>query len=84
MSIEDKRRLNEKKFTNWEELSDGGRRYWLEVQGRHGWRARYIKEVDSSEETIRFYQEIYNSEGNLIEIHEKFPLDKGHKKIKEG
>ncbi|GAB4418232.1 MAG: hypothetical protein OHK0032_14260 [Thermodesulfovibrionales bacterium] len=84
MSIEDKRRLNEKKFTNWDELSNGGRRYWFEVQGRHGWKARYVKEVDGFEETIKFYQEIYDSEDNLIELHEKFPLDKGHKRIKEG
>lgn len=84
MSIEDKRRLNEKKFVNWEELSGGGRRYWLEIQGRHGWKARYVKEVDASEETIKFYQEIYDRENCLVEIHEKFPVDKGHKRIKEG
>lgn len=29
-----------------------------------------------------FYQEIYNSNGNLVEVHEKFPADKGHGKIK--
>lgn len=84
MGIEYKRRLNEKKFPNWEELSDGGRRYWFEVEGRHGWKARYVKEVDASEETIKFYQEIYDNEGNLVEIHEKFPIDKGHKRIKGG
>ncbi|MDI6891142.1 MAG: hypothetical protein QMC83_09460 [Thermodesulfovibrionales bacterium] len=82
-SIDDKRRLNEKKFPNWEGLSNGGRRYWLEVSGRHGWKARYIKEVDDREETVKFYQEIYNGKGNLIEIHEKFPMDKGHKRLKE-
>ena len=84
MSIEDKRQLNEKKFTSWEELPDGGRRYWLEVKGRHGWKASYVKEVDASEETVKFYQEIFDSKGDLIEIHERFPLDKGHKRIKEG
>lgn len=45
----DKRRLNKRKFPNHIELSDGGRRYWLEVEGRHGWVARYVKEVDSTE-----------------------------------
>jgi hypothetical protein len=81
---EEKRRLNEKKFPDWEELPGIGRRYWLNVQGRHGWKARYIKEVDRHEETIRFYQEIYDSDGNLIDIHDKFPVDKGHKKLKGG
>lgn len=75
------RRKNERKFGNWEELSNGGRRYWYDVHGRHGWKARYVKEVNSQEETIRFYQEIYNEAGRLVEIHEKFPKDKGHRKI---
>jgi len=83
MSIEDKRRLNEKKFQNWKALSDGGRRYWIEISGKYDYKARYVKEVDSGEETVKFYQEIYDSKGNLIEIHEKFPVDKGHRKIKE-
>jgi len=80
---EDKRRLNEKKFPNWKELPGIGRRYWFDVQGRHGWKARYIKEVDEQEETKRFYQEIYDSNGKLVELHEKYPVDKGHKRIKE-
>jgi hypothetical protein len=81
MNIEGKRRLNERKFANWEELSDGGRKYWLEIKGRHGWKGRYVKEVNASEETVKFYQEVYNDKGDLIEIHEKFPVDKGHKKV---
>ena len=47
------------------------------------WKARYVKEVDALEETVKFYQEIYDGEGNLIETHEKFPADKGHRKVKE-
>jgi hypothetical protein len=74
------RRQNEKKFGSWEELPDGGRRYRLEVTGRLGWRACYLKEVNADETTIRFWQEIYDDAGTLVEIHEKFPLDKGHKK----
>jgi len=35
----------------------------------------------SVEETITFYQEIFDGNGNLIEIHEKFPADKGHRKL---
>jgi hypothetical protein len=39
--------------------------------------------VDALEETVKFYQEIYDGEGNLIETHEKFPVDRGHREIKE-
>jgi hypothetical protein len=76
------RKLNESKFSNWVDLSNKGRRYWYEVRGRYGFKARYVKEVDDNEETIRFYQEIYDESNNLIEIHEKFPVDHGHKRIK--
>lgn len=77
-----KRDQNEKKFINWDELENGGRRYILEITGRLGWKARYVKEVDLVEETARFYQEIYNDKGELVEIHEKFPIDKGHLRTK--
>jgi len=83
MNLEGKGQFNEKKFPNWEELPDGGRKYWLEVKGKHGWKARYIKEVNALEETVKFRQEIYDGEGNLVEMHEKFPADKGHRKVKE-
>ena len=78
MSDESKRRQNERKFGIWDELPDGSRRYFFEVQGRYGWSARYVKEVDNSERTIRFYQEIYDEKGQLVEIHEKYPVNKGH------
>lgn len=81
--IQARRRQNEKKFGNWEELPDGGRRYWYEVSGRTGWKARYIKEVDNNENTLRFYQEIYDGEGKLMEVHEKYPIDSGHQKVSE-
>ncbi|MDZ7289584.1 MAG: hypothetical protein ONB44_08980 [candidate division KSB1 bacterium] len=81
MTDEHKRRENEKKFGAWEELPDGGRRYFYEVKGHHGWKARYVKEVDSSEQIIRFYQEIYDHSDRLVEIHEKYPADRGHIKI---
>lgn len=41
-------------------------------------RARYLKEVDASETTVRFWQEIYDDQGKLVETHEKYPVDKGH------
>jgi len=72
---------NEQKFGQWEELPGGGRRYWLAVTGRQGWQARYFKEVSPDERTQRFWQEIYNDQGKLVEIHEKFPVDKGHQKV---
>jgi hypothetical protein len=81
MTFEGKRQLNEKKFSSWHDLPDGGRRYFLEVKGKHGWNARYIKEVDHFEKTIKFYQEIFDQNGILIEIHEKFPEDRGHIKL---
>lgn len=70
----------EKKFDHWEALPDSGRRYWLEVLGRQGWRARYFKEVDANETTRRFWQEIYDEQGKLSEIYEKYPVHKGHLK----
>jgi hypothetical protein len=45
------------------------------------WRARYLKEVDAAEATLRFWQEVYDDQGKLVEIHEKFPMDKGHQKV---
>ena len=83
MGHEAKRQLNEKKFPNWKALPDNCRKYWIDITGRHGWMARYIKEVNEMDETVRFYQEIYDDKGSLVEIHEKFPVDKGHIKAKE-
>ena len=81
---ERKRRQNERQFGSWEILPNGGRRYWYEVEGRLGWKARYVKEVDADEATTRFLQEIYSDRGELVEIHQKYPRDTGHTKVKEG
>jgi hypothetical protein len=75
------REQNEKKFQQWEDLAGGERRYWLDVSSRSGWRVRYLKEVDSNEVTVRFYQEIYNEIGELVEVHHKYPVDLGHRKV---
>ncbi len=80
---EAKRRSNEKKFPDWEDLPNGGRRYFYTVQGRSGWTARYVKEVDAKENTLRFYQEIYNEQGELVEIHHKYPVDTGHQPVEQ-
>lgn len=75
-----KRSANERKFEHWIELPNGGRRYWYDVRGHLDWIARYVKEVDTNEETLRFYQEIYNNQSKLMEVHLKYPQDTGHQK----
>jgi hypothetical protein len=75
------RAQNERKFKYWKELPDGGRRYIREFVGRAGGRACYVKEVDASERTVRFAQEIYDASGRLVAVHEKFPVDSGHKQL---
>ena len=75
------RAQNERKFKHWEELPNGGRLYFRDFVGRAGGRARYIKEVDANEKTRRFAQEIYDSADRLIAMHEKFPVDLGHKQL---
>jgi len=81
---EDKRRANERKFSSWDILPNGGRRYVYEVLSRRsGWKARYVKEVDAQETTVLFLQEIYNADGHLVEIHRKFPEDTGHQRIED-
>jgi hypothetical protein len=74
------REQNERTFGSWKELP-GGRRYTREYAGRAGGRARYIKEVDAAETTIRFAQEIYDRDGHLVSVHEKFPVDLGHERM---
>ena len=75
------RAQNERTFTQWEELPGGGRRYFREFVGRASGRARYVKEVDATEKTVRFAQEIYDQSGRLVAVHEKFPVDLGHKQL---
>jgi len=75
------REQNERKFQQWEDLPRGERRYWLDVASRSGWKVRYVKEVDANEVTIRFYQEVYNEMGKLVEVHHKYPVDLGHRKV---
>jgi len=76
-----KRQENEKKFPNFKELPDGSRIYWFEIEGRMGWKAKYLKTVDHQETTLSFWQEIYDETGLLVEVHAKYPIDKGHIKI---
>jgi hypothetical protein len=62
-------------------LEDGSRKYWFEITGKYGWKAKYVKITNSNEITISFTQEIYNDKNELVEKHEKYPVDKGHIKI---
>lgn len=71
---------NERRFESWTVRTGGGRIYQRQVVGRNGWRAIYFKEVNEDEKTVRFWQEIFDSCGNLQEVHEKFPVDTGHRK----
>ncbi len=75
------RKKNERDFETWVQQEDGGRIYSFEVAGKLGWKAKYLKEVNSEESTVRFWQEIYDQNNILKEIHEKYPVDKGHKKL---
>jgi len=75
------RTQNEKRDGSWVILPNGGRRYRLVIRGLSGWQAIYLKEVDSAENTVRFWQEICDDKGKLLEVHEKFPVDKGHRKV---
>lgn len=40
-----------------------------------------MKEVDLNEVTVLFYQEVYNEIGELVEVHHKYPVDLGHRKV---
>ena len=48
-----KREVNERKFSNWEE-SENGRLYWFEIEGKYGWKAKYLKLVDENDITLKF------------------------------
>lgn len=70
-----------KEYDAWIEKENGGRIYYFEIAGKSGWKAKYLKEVNNEEITIKFWQEIYDESNVLKEIHEKYPIDKGHKKL---
>ncbi len=78
---EKQRQKNEIEYERWIEKEDGGRVYSFEISGKLGWKAKYLKEVNNEEMTIRFWQEIYDDKNVLRETHEKYPFDKGHQKL---
>ncbi len=75
------RAKNEREFDTWIQTEDGGRIYSFVVAGKLGWKAKYLKEVNGEEITIKFWQKIYDQNNILKEIHEKYPVDKGHQKL---
>lgn len=77
------RKQNESKFKNWQELPDNGRRYWYDTHRENGYTIRYVKVVDGTERTISLVQELYDAQGRLVQIHEKFPIDQGHRNVGE-
>lgn len=41
-----------------------------------------MKEVDAEESTVKFYQEVSDSDGKLREVHHKYPVDLGLQQVK--
>jgi len=78
------RQRNERRFSQWDELPDGGRRYYRMKKGKTAGYARYMKIVDVNEVTLSIVQEIYDDNGRLIAIHQKYPTDTGHQNVAEG
>lgn len=76
------RSQNEKEFDHWEDLPDGGRRYWFDRPGKVWGFQRILKIVDADENTLLVLQEIYNDDGELYERHQKYPVDTGHEVLK--
>lgn len=72
------REQNERRFPQWDDLPDGGRRYYRTVTGKISGYARYVKIVDADENTLSFVQEIYDDEDRLTGVHQKYPQDTGH------
>lgn len=75
------RQQNERKFPNWEDLPDGGRRYWQDTPGRVMGFQRMVKVVDRDEKTMFIIQEMYNDNRELIARHQKYPVDTGHQSL---
>jgi hypothetical protein len=42
---------------------------------------RMVKIVTKDETTLQLVQEIYNDDGELIERHQKYPVDTGHQRL---
>lgn len=76
------REQNEKEYRNWQDLPGGGRRYWKVRKGAISGYQHLIKIVDANENTLSVVQEVYNDDSELVERHQKFPVDTGHQILK--
>jgi len=65
----------------WDELPNGGRCYYRLIRGKVAGYAHYVKIVDADEVTLSIVQEVYDDNGHLIALHEKYPVDKGHQNV---
>ncbi|HAY35314.1 MAG TPA: hypothetical protein DCY06_14390 [Bacteroidetes bacterium] len=81
MMDEKKGKNNEKYFKDWIEDEKGKRIYKKKITGKFGWYAVYEKAVDNNEKTISFKQNVYDENDKLREVHQKYPIDTGHKKL---
>jgi len=64
--VEKKRIENERKFSHGEKLPNGDRKYGYEIIGKFGYKARYVKEVNRKEETVRFRYRNFNNFSGLL------------------
>lgn len=76
-----RRKRNERRFKHWEDLPNDARRYWYDSEREDGFTIRYIKVVNANEQTMALIQEVYDRSGKLVEVHEKFPVDRGHRRV---
>jgi hypothetical protein len=81
-----KRRQNERDWPQWQDLPDGRRRYWFRRPGTERGYQILFKEVGFDpktqlEETVRMWQEIYDDDGRLVQTHQKYPIDTGHRNV---
>ena len=71
------RNQNEKKFGQWVELPDGGRRYRIDVAGHLGWQARYLNlntEMESHAEAQgRRGEEVTKNKSPIFRVNGDFP-----------
>jgi hypothetical protein len=81
-----RRKQNERIWPHWQDLPESRRRYWLRREGFVWGHQVLFKEVvfnpeTQLEQTTRMWQEIYDDHGELVESHQKYPTDTGHRKL---
>lgn len=66
--MSNKRKKNEKEYSSWTDLENGGRIYTKDINAgdKSGKTAHYEKTVDENEKTVTFIQKIYDKDGGII------------------